>query len=195
MEASKVAPPHISKLKSCGVRRATASATRSMSWVRTRVARRDWWASRKVVSVKRARFCLRVHSANFSGPSLSNCCRVPAGGSMRRSTPGSGAEARREGGRYPLASAFPLIETSARNCISLEARSRRSLNSKSAGVLSMKVVVASPERKTGLVTTFSRKGMLVFTPRMRNSRRARCMRSRATGKVWPDVVILTSNES
>jgi len=41
MAVSKVAPPHISKLKSRGVRQATAGATASMSKDRTRVASSD----------------------------------------------------------------------------------------------------------------------------------------------------------
>jgi hypothetical protein len=39
---SKVAPPHISREKSSGVRRATAGAIAAMSYVRTRVAMSDW---------------------------------------------------------------------------------------------------------------------------------------------------------
>ncbi len=51
MAVSKVAPPHISIENIWGQSRAYASPTRSMSRVRTRVARSDWLASRKVVSV------------------------------------------------------------------------------------------------------------------------------------------------
>ena len=88
MAVSNVAPPHNSMLNNWGVRRATAPAAASMSYVRTRVAMRDWWASRKVVSVTNKRFCLRVHSANFFGPSSSSRCRVPGGGVWRGSKAG-----------------------------------------------------------------------------------------------------------
>lgn len=59
----------------------------------------------------------------------------------------------------------------------------------------MSLVVAFPERKHSLTMTFSTKGMLVLTPRMRNSRRARSMRWSAMEKVGPWVVTFTSSES
>ena len=40
---------------------------------------------------------------------------------------------------------------------------------KRAGCLSMKLVVAPPDRNSGWRSTFSKKRMLVFTPRMWNS--------------------------
>jgi pyruvate carboxylase len=52
-----------------------------------------------------------------------------------------------------------------------------------------------PDWKTGLLTTFSRKGMLVLTPRMRNSRRARSIRRHACGNSRPHAVSLTKSES
>jgi hypothetical protein len=51
------------------------------------------------------------------------------------------------------------------------------------GLVSISVVVAWPERKVSSAMTFSRNGMLVFTPRMRNSRSARSMRWQAMSKV------------
>ena len=78
MVTSKVAPPHISREKRFGVRRATTSATASMSYVRMRVASSDWWASRKVVSVIRSLFCFATQSRqNFSGPIFVRSCFVP----------------------------------------------------------------------------------------------------------------------
>jgi hypothetical protein len=47
------------------------------------------------------------------------------------------------------------------------------LEAKSSGVVSISVVVACPERKCGWAMTFSRKGMLVLTPRIRNSESTR----------------------
>ena len=42
-----------------------------------RVANSDWWASRKVVSVSKRDFWLRVHWANLSGPSSLSLSRDP----------------------------------------------------------------------------------------------------------------------
>jgi len=53
------------------------------------------------------------------------------------------------------------------------------------GVVSISVVVAWPERNTGLAMTFSRNGMFVLTPRMRNSRNARSIRCNANSKSRP----------
>ena len=54
----------------------------------------------------------------------------------------------------------------------------------------------SPLRKSGCVTTFSRKGMLVFTPRMRNSCSARRILARrgfeGQSRTW---CTFTSSES
>ena len=80
MAVSNVAPPHISRLKSPGVRQATADATASMSKDRTRVASSDWCASRNVVSVTSNFFCLTVHWANFRAPISKSNWRVPGGG-------------------------------------------------------------------------------------------------------------------
>ena len=52
------------------------------------MARRDWWASLKVVSISSRPWWARTAFANPSGPSRSNTSRKPMGGS-----PGS------EGGR------------------------------------------------------------------------------------------------
>ena len=71
----------------------------------------------------------------------------------------------------------PLTMTLPRKVSSFVARSRLGLKEKSDGVVSMSVVVAWPLRKASTPMTFSRNGMFVFTPRMRNSERARCMRS------------------
>ena len=65
----------------------------------------------------------------------------------------------------------------------------------SSGDSSRKEVVTSPARKRGWLTTFSRKGMLVFTPRMRNSRSARSMRWQASGSFVPQAVTFTRSES
>jgi hypothetical protein len=71
----------------------------------------------------------------------------------------------------------------------------RGVKAKSAGVVSISVVVARPFRKSAWAMTFSRKGMFVLTPRMRNSRRAVHARSQARSKVWPLEMTLTRSES
>ena len=64
---------------------------------------------------------------------------------------------------------LPFTVISPMNSSSRVARSRRGANRNSAGVSSMKVVVQRPCWKVGWATTFCRNGMLVFTPRTRNS--------------------------
>ncbi len=51
------------------------------SWVRTLVARSDWWASLKVVSISNSPWWARTALANPSGPSRSSTSRKPTGGS------------------------------------------------------------------------------------------------------------------
>ena len=64
------------------------------------------------------------------------------------------------------------------------------------GDRSINVVVAESARKTGLWMTFSRNGIFVFTPRIRNSRSARSMRCSAiSSNVCPIAVTFTSSES
>lgn len=55
------------------------------------MARRDWWASLKVVSISSRPWWARTALANPSGPSRSNTSRKPMGGSP-------GSEGGREGG-------------------------------------------------------------------------------------------------
>ena len=64
-----------------------------------------------------------------------------------------------------------------------------------AGCCSMNEVVTRPARKSGSSSTACRKGMLVATPRMRNSATARRARSTASCRVRPRQVSLVSNES
>ena len=86
---SYVAPPHASRLHSCGVIRATCPATAVRSRVRTRVASSDWCASRNVVSVTATGVCSRSDRANPSGPWASSSWRVPSGAGTDRSRSGS----------------------------------------------------------------------------------------------------------
>ena len=79
--------------------------------------------------------------------------------------------------------------------MSLVARSALTRDASSCGRSSMKEVVARPCWKTGSDSTASRNEMLVETPRMRNSARARRARRTAIGKVRPRQVSLTSIES
>jgi len=98
-------------------------------------------------------------------------------------------------GFHPFAFGLPFTITSPRKASSLVARSRRGANSSSSGEVSISVVVAKPERKIGCASTFSKKGMLVLRPRIRNSRSARSRREIAVSKVGADAVTLTSSES
>ena len=98
---SYVAPPHASRLHSCGVVRATCPATAVRSRVRTRVASSDWCASRKVVSVTATGFCSRSDRANASGPCASSAWRVPSGAGTDRSTCGSLVTGSTETGASP----------------------------------------------------------------------------------------------
>ena len=116
IEVSNVAPPHISRLKSCGIRCATASAICSMSYVRTRVASSDWCASRIVVSVNSSRFCLRTHCAEFLRAQLQQLvARARRRRAAVRDTAGRPARAARcFGSTFPFTSGRPLTITSPR---------------------------------------------------------------------------------
>ena len=59
----------------------------------------------------------------------------------------------------------------------------------------MNRVVQRPARKSGWVTTLSRNGTFVFTPRMRNSCKARSIRRAASMNRLPLAVTFTSIES
>ena len=59
----------------------------------------------------------------------------------------------------------------------------------------MKEVETSPAMKSGSSRTACRKGMLVLTPRIRNSARARRARATAASKSRPRQISLTSIES
>ncbi|CUP69669.1 Uncharacterised protein [Flavonifractor plautii] len=72
-----MAPPHISREKQSLRISAVPSAALSMSRVRTRVERRDWWASRMVVSVMSSFFCPSTQSRTASGPFSSKSCLRP----------------------------------------------------------------------------------------------------------------------
>ncbi len=116
-----------------------APATRSM--VRSRVARIDWWASRRVVSVTRTGPAARSSAANFSGPTSSRRWRDPAGGWPARA--GS-----LEAG-LTLVGAGPWgrwTVTSARYRSSRVARLAPTDAAVSAGRSSMKLVVTGPDR-------------------------------------------------
>ncbi len=101
---------------------------------------------------------------------------------------GPGLSRRASPGWKPLAWGLPLTMTLPRKFSSLVARSRRGLNAKSSGVVSISVVVAWPLRNSGCAMTFSRNGMLVLTPRIRNSRK------RAMHAVHRDVVGLAAGD-
>jgi hypothetical protein len=98
-------------------------------------------------------------------------------------------------GLKPFAWGLPFTTTFPRNPSSLLARSFLGLNANNSGVVSINVVVACPSRNVPFPITFSRNGMFVFTPRIRNSDNARCIRSQARWYVWPLAITFTSIES
>ncbi len=75
------------------------------------------------------------------------------------------------------------------------ARSRWTGKSNSAGVSSMKRVEYSLDRNSGCLSRFTTNGMLVLTPRMRNSRSARSIRLIAASGVRAQAVTLVSRLS
>ena len=82
--------PHLQAEQVAASRCATASAICSRSYVRTRVASSDWWASRIVVSVNSSRFCLRTHSAEFLRPQFQQLVpQCPAAAGCPRRTAGT----------------------------------------------------------------------------------------------------------
>ena len=177
---------------SSGVILATYGAAATRSRPRTRVASKDWWASRKVESVTRIRCCSRIHFAKPSGPSSARSCLVPAGAGVEILIFGS----------FSAGSIFPsrvphglLTVTSASHCSTLVPRSCETLPCISSGRSSMKCVDSSPEAKVSSAKTACRKLMFVATPRMRNSARARFALSTAEWKSRPRVINFTSIES
>ncbi|MPM80538.1 hypothetical protein SDC9_127585 [bioreactor metagenome] len=163
-----------------------------MSYVRIRVASSDWWASRKVVSVTSSRSEARSAAANFSGPSSSSCWRKPTGTGVRRSIFGSLVRGWTVIGDSPCGL---FTVTSASQVSTLVPRSSEVRAFSSAGRSSMKAVEISPARKSGSSSTAWRKGMLVATPRIRNSASARRARATAWSRSRPRVVSFTSRES
>ena len=89
----------------------------------------------------------------------------------------------------------PLTAMSARKRSIRWARLRRTGKWNSSGVSSTKVVVTWPATNVGWASTRWRNGMLVFTPRTRNSASARWSFWTAPEKVWERAVTLTSSES
>jgi len=59
----------------------------------------------------------------------------------------------------------------------------------------MNEVVTTPFSNSGWVSTFSRNGMFVLTPRMRASWRARRIPRTVSSQLAPRAVYFTSNES
>jgi hypothetical protein len=120
---------------------------------------------------------------------------VPAGGGFVRSTWGS------RGSRHSVArSGFvtpgePFTTTSPRKASNFVPRSCFVPTRSRSGCASMKVVSHLPVVKSSCSITFSRKPMLVFTPRMRNSCRQRSITRAACANSSPQVETFTSNES
>ena len=144
-----------------------------------RVASRLWWASRKVVSVTATSVASRSDRAKPAGPSASSRSRHQAAAGR----PASRASLLRGRTRVVTGPLGRLTVTSARKVSSFVARSALTRAESSSGRSSMNDVVARPSWKTGSARTASRNGMLVETPRMRNSASARWARRTAIGKV------------
>ena len=85
--------------------------------------------------------------------------------------------------------------TSARNDSSFVPRSAECRAVSSCGWVSMNDVVTPPAAKSGSSSTACRNGMLVATPRTRNSASARRARSSACCQSRPRQVSLTNSES
>jgi hypothetical protein len=81
------------------------------SCVRMRVASRDWWASRKVVSVSSRRFWSRSQREKPSGPSSPSSSRVPGSGERGRFS-GTRGGAVCSGRSCPFTSGLPFTSTS-----------------------------------------------------------------------------------
>ena len=179
-----------------GSRCATKLAMASMSYVRTRVASSDWCASRNVVSVSSSRFCcVRPRGEPLRPELVEQLARA-----ARRRAGDRAAEPARlrsvRGTRLARHLGIAVDDDVGRGRSAAWSRGpARGAKRNSAGVSSRNVVVALPAWKVGLLTTFSRNGMLVLTPRMRNSRSARSMRWQACGNSRPQAVIFTSSES
>ena len=135
----------------------------------------------------------RRSAAKASGPSSSSRCRDPFGDGTVRSTP---AGRLTPGSSRVGASPCGLFTvTSASQRSSLVPRSAGAWVVSSSGRCSMNAVETSPARKSGSSSTACRNGMLVLTPRIRNSASDRFARATAASKVRPRQVSLTSIES
>ena len=82
------AAPRLDATAAAGSAARRTGPTAARSYVRTRVASSDWWASRNVVSVTARAVCSRRASAKPSGPSSSSRCRLPGGAGAVRSSGG-----------------------------------------------------------------------------------------------------------
>lgn len=83
-------PPQFSRLKRLLKLWLTKGEIFFRSWVRTLVARSDWWASLNVVSISSRPWWARTALAKPSGPSRRSTSRKPTGGS-----PGGGVKVRK----------------------------------------------------------------------------------------------------
>ena len=159
----------------------------TMSLVRTRVASRDWWASRQVVSQISSFFCASTQSATALGPLASSSCLRPSGRS-----PVTGGNRH---GSYILWPSRSFTTMFAMYLSILVARSWPSSSRKSSGVSSMNLVWQPPARKVGFWRMLEMKAMLVLTPRMWISRMARPAFRHTPWKVLSQVVTFSSRES
>ena len=135
--------------------------------MRTRVASSDWCASRKVVSVTRDPLLL----AQVGGEALGAELRAAPAASRRAPGPSRSMSGSLLTGST-LTGASPcglLTVTSASQVSSRVPRSALGRALSRSGCSSMKLVVTLPARKSGSSRSAIRNGMLVATPRIRNS--------------------------
>ena len=152
-----MAPPHISREKASARISLVAAAPLHISRVRTRVARRLWWASRMVVSVRRSFFCPRTQSRTASGPLASRSCLSPSG-----RTP---VTLGKRGVSYIFCPAVGSLTTMLPMYLRiLVALSLGSAILKSSGVSSMNLVWHFPARKVGWLRMLPMKGHVGLYP-------------------------------
>ena len=148
------------------------------------------------VGEQQAAFVCAVHSANFFGPSSSSSWRVPSrrrDGVVRRDRRREqGAVGHGLAGDVRVAVDDHVAEISQQLGGAVAARREAEQLRR---LVRASVVVAWPAWKSAWLTTFSRNGMFVLTPRTRNSRSARSMRWQACRNSRPQAVIFTSRES
>ena len=133
------------------------------------------------------RFCFSVHSANFFGPSSSSNCARALGAAARLADPIRGSARRLRAALLGLVAL--RVRIAVHDHVAEEVQQLRRAVAARLELEQLRRRVDHRRRRLAAAEdrvmrcTFSRNGMFVFTPRMRNSRSARSMRSSAVSKV------------